>query len=172
MLFSYGDKKPLIGVDVFIAPTAVIIGDVTIGEGSSIWYGAVVRGDLAPISIGLFTNIQDNVTLHVDQNNPLVIGDHVTVGHNAVVHGATVEHHCLIGMGAVVMNDARIKAGSVVAAGSVVKEKQVVGPGHLVAGNPAVFKRDIESLGEEVLQLPADLYRGLATGHMTRTSLL
>lgn len=167
MIRSFQGKAPVIGPGVFIAPNAVVIGDVTIGKGASIWYGAVVRGDLAPITIGAFTNIQDNCTLHVDGDVPLTIGDNVTVGHNTVLHGATVEHHCLIGMGSVVMNGAWIKTGSIVAAGSLVKERQVAGPFHLVAGNPATFKRDLSLLGEGFLQAPADQYRDLAASHMT-----
>ena len=167
MILPYEGKIPVIGPNAFIAPTAVIIGDVTIAEGASIWYGAVVRGDLAPVTIGAFTNIQDNCTLHVDDGYPLAIGDNVTVGHNTVLHGATVEHHCLIGMGSVVMNGAWIKEGTIVAAGSLVKEKQVAGPFHLVAGNPAALKKDLTSLGKDFLQKPADQYRSLAEKHMT-----
>ncbi len=143
MIIEYQGKRPAIGRDVYIAPTAVIVGDVTIGDGSSIWFGAVIRADLAPIRIGRDTNIQDNCTLHVDVDEPATIGDRVTIGHNAVIHGCVVEDRCLIGIHAVVLNRARVCSGSVVAAGAVVREGQVVGPNQLVAGMPAVLKKEV-----------------------------
>ena len=115
MIIKYKNKEPRIGKDVFIAPTATVIGDVTIADNASIWYGAVVRGDLASIAIGKNTNIQDNCTLHADKDIPLNIGSNVTVGHNAVVHGCTLEDRCLIGINAVVLNRAVVKSGTIVA---------------------------------------------------------
>lgn len=167
MILDYKGKRPNIGRNVFIAPTAVVVGDVQLGDHSSVWFGAVLRGDMAPVTVGKKTNIQDNCIVHVDAGHPVVIGDNVTVGHNAVVHGCTVEDNCLIGMSAVVLNDACIKKGSVVAAGSVVRERSVVGPGHLVAGVPAQLKKELpEASREDVpqsvlnyLDLAAD-YRG------------
>lgn len=141
MLLHFKGKTPKIGKYVFVASTAVIIGDVTIQEGASIWFGAVVRGDMAPITIGRNTNIQDNATIHVDYDQPAIIGDNVTVGHNAVVHGCTIEDECLIGMGSVVLNRSLIRAGSVVAAGSVVREGSLIGPRQLAAGAPAIVKK-------------------------------
>ena len=143
MIISYKGKRPTIGKRVYIAPTAIIIGDVTIEDNSSIWFNAVVRGDLAPIHIGAESNIQDNCTLHTDAGIPLTIGDHVTVGHNSVVHGCTLHSHVLIGMGAVVLNHAVVHDGSVVAANALVKEGQLVGPNALVAGVPAVEKKSL-----------------------------
>ena len=163
---EYYGKKPKIGKDVFIAPTAVVLGDVEIGEGSSIWYGAVVRGDEAKIRIGRNTNIQDNCTLHSDPPNPLTIGDNVTVGHNAVVHGCTIEDNCLIGIGSVILNDARVKEGSIVASGSVVKERQVVGPYHLVACIPAGGKKTLTQKDEEKNRDHARTFCELARKHM------
>ena len=141
MILEFQGKTPVIGRNVFVAATAVVIGEVVIEDGASVWFGAVVRGDLAPIAIGAQTNIQDNCTLHVDVDTPLRIGRGVTVGHNAVIHGCTLEDECLIGMNAVVLNRARVRTGSIVAAGSVVREGQTVGPDQLVAGAPAVFKK-------------------------------
>lgn len=143
MILSYNGKRPVIGKHVYIAPTAAIIGDVTIEDHASIWYGAVIRGDLAPITIGRNTNVQDNCTLHVDKGQPVRIGDNVTIGHNAVVHGCTLEAWSLIGINAVVLNAAVVRTGSIVAAGSVVRERQIVGPHHLVAGIPAALKKEL-----------------------------
>lgn len=163
---EYYGKKPKIGKDVFIAPTAVVLGDVEIGDGSSIWYGAVVRGDETKIRIGRNTNIQDNCTLHSDPPSPLIIGDNVTVGHNAVVHGCTIEDNCLIGMGSVILNDAHVKTGSIVASGSVVKQRQAVGPYHLVAGTPAGVKKRLTEKDEEKSRDNARTYCELARKHM------
>ena len=143
MILEYKGKKPNIGENVFVAPTAVVVGDVEIQAGASIWFGAVVRGDLAPVKIGRNTNIQDNCTIHTDVDKPAIIGDNVTVGHNAVVHGCTVEDNCLIGINAVVLSAARVRTGSVVAAGSLVKQGKEIGPYHLVAGVPATKKKDL-----------------------------
>ncbi|MCG6895121.1 MAG: gamma carbonic anhydrase family protein [Desulfobacteraceae bacterium] len=153
MILSYNGKNPRIGKDVYIAPTAVVIGDVHIADGASVWFGAVVRGDMDAIRIGKNTNIQDNCVLHVDEGFPAFIGDNVTVGHHAVVHGCTVENRCLIGINSVVLNGARIREGSVVAAGSVVRQGQVCGPWELVAGIPAGFKKKLpETAPEDIPQ--------------------
>ena len=158
MIMEYAGNRPVIGRNVYIAPTAVIVGDVVIGDGASVWFGAVIRGDLAPIRIGRDTNVQDNCTLHVDLDVPAVVGSGVTIGHNAVVHGCTVEDGCLIGINAVVLNHARIRCGSIVAAGSVVREGDVVGPNHLVAGVPAVFKRDLSAASPDRFEGPVADY--------------
>ncbi len=129
---------PSFGRDPFLAETAVIIGDVQMGDGCSVWYNAVVRGDVNSIRIGHRVNIQDNATLHCTfQKCGLVIGNDVSIGHNAIVHGCTVGDSVLIGMGAIVMDQAVIGAGSVIAAGAVVTQGAVVGPGSLMAGVPA-----------------------------------
>jgi len=158
MIMAFQGKMPTIGRRVYIAPTAMIIGDVDIADGASIWFGAVLRGDMAPIRIGKDTNIQDNCTVHVDYNKPAIIGDRVTVGHNAVVHGCTIEEECLIGINAVVLNDAKIRRGSVVAAAAVVREGQEVGPYHLVAGTPAVLKREMPEAAIDRITQPVRNY--------------
>jgi carbonic anhydrase/acetyltransferase-like protein (isoleucine patch superfamily) len=165
MIIQHQGKNPRIGENVYIAPTAIIIGDVELRDGASVWYGAVLRGDEAPIHVGKNTNIQDNCTVHTDLDKPVVIGDNVTIGHNAIVHGCTVENLCLIGIGAVVLNDARIKTGTVVAAGSVVRERQTVGPNQLVAGSPAVVKRELSPDIREMLQEPVRSYQRLSQAH-------
>jgi carbonic anhydrase/acetyltransferase-like protein (isoleucine patch superfamily) len=166
MILSHKGRKPIIGKNVFIAPTAMVIGDVKIKDNASIWYGTVLRGDLAPITVGESTNIQDNCTIHTDDNKPAVVGDNVTVGHNAVVHGCIIEDNCLIGINAVVLSDAWIKTGSVVAAGSVVKHGQVVGPYHLVAGIPAALKKKLSETTVEKRKETAEHYIELAQEHM------
>lgn len=165
MLIPYKDKFPRVASGVFIAPTVTIIGDVEIAEEANIWYGTVLRGDLAPIRIGARTNIQDNCTIHTDVEKPAIIGSNVTVGHNAVVHGCTVEDRCLIGMNAVVLSGAHIKTGCVIGAGAVVKEGQTTGPFHLLAGIPAIVKKEFGREILEVLDLPVDEYLELARDH-------
>lgn len=165
MILPFNGKTPTIGAGVFIAPTAVIIGDVTIGDGSSIWYGTVLRGDMAPIRIGAQTNLQDLTMVHTDYGHPAIVGDRVSVGHRAVVHGCRVEDEALVGIGAVVLNGAVVGRGSVVAAGSVVREGQEIPPGVLVAGIPAVIKRKIEPEAAELFRLPYQHYITLANAH-------
>lgn len=167
MIVPYNGKAPDIGQDVFIAPTAVIIGDVQINDGASIWFHTVIRADSAPIVIGEGTNIQDNCTLHTDPGLPLTIGSGVTVGHNAVVHGCGVEDHVLIGLHATILNHAVIKTGSVVAAGAMVREGQQVGPFQLVAGIPAIVKKDFnQTYNAEIIHSEA-AYRELAKIYLT-----
>lgn len=129
---------PAFGKDAFLAETAVVIGDVVMGDGCSVWYHAVVRGDVNSIRIGHRVNIQDGAVLHCTyQKCGLTIGDDVSIGHNAIVHGCSVENRVLIGMGAIVMDQAVIGTGSVIAAGAVVTQGMVVEPGSLMAGVPA-----------------------------------
>ncbi|MEJ2657329.1 MAG: gamma carbonic anhydrase family protein [Desulfobacterales bacterium] len=166
MILEFKGRTPIIGKNVFIAPTAVIIGDVEIKDNSSIWYGTVVRGDMSPIIIGENTNIQDNCTIHTDHDKPALIGNHVTVGHNAVVHGCILKDNCLIGINSVVLSGAVIETGAVVAAGSVVKHGQVVGPYHLVAGIPCEVKKELSETTVEKRKATAEHYIELAREHM------
>lgn len=137
--------SPVIGRDVYIAPTASVIGDVIIGEGSSVWHGASVRGDCWPIRIGRYSNVQDCCVCHCTTGGPeLVIGDNVTIGHGAIVHSCTVEDGALIGMGAVILDGARIGKGSIIAANAVVLEGTEVPPGSLVAGVPGKVRRQVD----------------------------
>ncbi|GAA3716240.1 gamma carbonic anhydrase family protein [Streptomyces tremellae] len=164
-LLALGEGRPATDAEAWIAPGARLLGAVAVGPGSSVWYGAVLRADLAPITVGRDSNLQDNAVVHNDTGCPTVIGDRVSVGHTAVVHGATVEDDCLIGMAAVVMNRARIGAGSLVAAGAVVPEDTVVPPGSLVVGVPGGTRRPLRP--EEALRISenAALYRELAERH-------
>ncbi len=144
MIRSYRGVVPKIAASAYIDPSAQVIGNVTVGERSSLWPGAVARGDVHSIAIGEESNIQDNSVLHCDAPDfPLVIGNRVTVGHLVMLHGCTVEDECVIGIGSVVLNGARIGKGSVVAAGAVVPEGMQVPPGSMVMGLPAKVKREI-----------------------------
>ncbi len=149
MILAYKGKYPKISESAFIAPNATIIGDVEICDGASIWYGAVLRGDMAPIKVGVNSNVQDNCTVHTDTGKPSVIGSNVTIGHNAVIHGCTIEDNCLVGISATVLNDAFIRKGSMIAAGSLIKEKTEIGPRQLAAGVPATIKKEF---GEEIIR--------------------
>jgi carbonic anhydrase/acetyltransferase-like protein (isoleucine patch superfamily) len=159
---EYKGIKPRIGHNVFIASTAVVIGNVSIGNNASIWYGTVVRGDRDSITIGDDTNIQDNCTVHTDPGKPVRIGLGVSIGHAAVVHGCTIENDCLIGIKAAVLNRAVIGHGSIVASGAVVKEGQQVGPFQLVAGVPAAVKRELDDNTLEKIRSTAEIYTSLA----------
>ena len=135
----------------FIAPTAAVMGDVTLGEDASVWYGAVLRGDMAPIVIGTQSNIQDGTIVHVDEGVPCVVGQRVGIGHRVILHGCTVGDDCLIAMGAVLLNGVTIGSGSVVAAGAVIPEGMQVPPRSLVMGLPGRIVRQVDSaLAERV----------------------
>jgi len=129
----------------FIASTAAVMGDVTLGEESSVWYHAVLRGDMAPIVVGAQTNIQDGCILHVDTGVPCIVGSRVGVGHRVILHGCTVGDDCLIAMGSVLLNRVTVGAGSVVAAGAVVPEGMEVPPGSLVMGVPGRIVRQVDA---------------------------
>ncbi|MGW1503033.1 gamma carbonic anhydrase family protein [Streptomyces mirabilis] len=165
LIMGIGGKDPQVDPEAFTAPTSVVIGDVTLRAGASVWYGAVLRADFGPIVIGADSNIQDNCTLHVDPGFPITVGERVSVGHNAVLHGATVEDDCLIGMGATVLNGAVIGAGSLVAAQALVPQGMQVPPGSLVAGVPAKVKRPLTEEERQGLTLNGTFYVDLAKTH-------
>lgn len=143
-------KTPQIGNDTFLAETATIIGDVTMGKECSIWYNAVIRGDVNFIKMGDKVNVQDNVMLHCTyEKYPLVIGDNVSIGHNAIVHGCTIHDNVLIGMGAIVMDDCLVESNSIVGAGSVVTQGTHIKSGEVWAGAPA---RKIKDMSTELLE--------------------
>ncbi|MDR6979513.1 carbonic anhydrase/acetyltransferase-like protein (isoleucine patch superfamily) [Streptomyces sp. 3330] len=165
LIVGIGGREPEIDAEAFVAPTASVIGDVTLEAGASVWYGAVVRGDVERITVRASANIQDNVTLHADPGFPVTIGERVSVGHNAVVHGATVGDDCLIGMGATVLNGAVIGAGSLVAAQALVPQGMEVPPGSLVAGVPAKVRRELSEEERQGVTLNGTLYADLAKAH-------
>jgi gamma-carbonic anhydrase len=143
MIRTFHGIAPQVALSAYIDPSAQIIGDVVIGERSSVWPNASLRGDTGPIRIGSETSIQDNCVLHLDEGFPLTVGDRVTVGHSVTLHGCTVENDTLIGIGSIILNGARIGKGSVVAAGALVPEGMEVAPSTLVMGVPARPRRTV-----------------------------
>jgi carbonic anhydrase/acetyltransferase-like protein (isoleucine patch superfamily) len=147
---------------IYVAPSAVLVGDVTVKEGASIWHGAVLRGDFDSIVVGRDSNVQDNVVVHVDRGMPATIGSRVTVGHAAVVHGCTIKDDCLIGMNATVNSGAMIGRGSLVASGAVVRESAEFPSDSLIAGVPANAIRSVDATLRRRIELSWAIYRELA----------
>ncbi|KPJ59463.1 MAG: hypothetical protein AMJ46_11145 [Latescibacteria bacterium DG_63] len=167
MLGSYRGKTPQLGKDVFVAPNATIIGDVSIGDFSSVWFNAVVRGDDHYIRIGKYTNVQDSCVLHVTVDKfPLNIGDGVTIGHGCILHGSKLGDNCLVGMGAVLLDGAEIGEGCIIASGSVVLQGSRIQPGTLVAGIPAVRKKEVSKTALEEIRQSAVEYAELASRYL------
>lgn len=166
-VLAVGGRTPDIHPSAFLASGARVIGAVTLGEGASVWYNAVLRGDSDTIMVGSGSNLQDNVSVHVDAGHPVVIGRDVSVGHNAVVHGCTIGDGSLIGMGSVVLSGAVIGDGCLVAAGAVVLEGTVVPPGSLVAGVPAKVRRELTAEEREGILRNAQTYRAHLGAHET-----
>jgi carbonic anhydrase/acetyltransferase-like protein (isoleucine patch superfamily) len=165
LLVPFGGIHPSVSDTAFVAPNATLIGAVTIGENSSVFYGSVLRGDTDSITIGSGSNVQDNVSMHTDTGLQLMIGDDVSIGHGAVVHGCVIEDGCLVGMGATILNRAVIGAGSLIAAGAVVLEDTVIPPGSLVAGVPAKVRRELTDAEREGVRANATHYVELAHAH-------
>ena len=165
MLIGFHGVVPVCHDSVFLAEGAMVIGDVEIGAGSSVWYHTVVRGDIRSIRIGQRTNVQDHSTLHVTRRDPLDVGDEVTIGHGAVVHGCTVEDLCLIGIGAVVLDGAVIGRGSVIGAGSVVPPGTAVPPLSLVLGVPGKVVRNLGPGSVDGNRVTAENYVELARAY-------
>ncbi len=164
-ILPYKSIWPTIEENVFIAPGAVVIGNVTVREGASIWYNAVVRADTAPIVIGRRTNIQDNSTLHVDADAPLTIGDECTIGHGAVVHGATLGDQVFVGMQAVVLSHAQVGSRTIIGACALVGERKNIPEGVLVVGIPAKFARELTEAELEHIVTSASGYCERALEH-------
>ncbi|MCW1248958.1 gamma carbonic anhydrase family protein [Acaricomes phytoseiuli] len=164
-LHEFADACPQLADDVFLAPSASVIGQVTVGAGCGIFYGAVVRGDSSQISIGEGSNVQDNVVIHADPGFPARIGNGVSIGHGAIVHGCSIADDCLIGMSATVMNGAIIGTGSLIAAGAVVLEGTEIPPRSLVAGVPAKVRRQISESELDGIRQNAMRYRELSAQH-------
>jgi carbonic anhydrase/acetyltransferase-like protein (isoleucine patch superfamily) len=157
--------RPTVPHDAWVAPSAELIGNVTLHAGASVWYTSVLRGDLDSITVGTGTNIQDGTVVHADPGFPVSIGSGVSVGHRAVLHGCTIEDDSLIGMGAVVLNGAVVGRGSLVAAGAVVLEGTEIPPGSLVAGVPGKVRRELTEDERAGTLANAQSYRALATLH-------
>ena len=148
-IIPYKSVAPKIDPSVFIAPTAAVIGDVEIGEGSSLWFSTVVRGDFQPIKIGRNTDIQDNATIHVMADVPTEIGDEVIIGHNAIIHARKIGNNCLIGMGSIILGYTEIGDNVIIGAGTILTQHKKIPSNSLVYGNPAQI---IRSLREDELQ--------------------
>lgn len=170
MLMEFNGKKPCIGKDVFIAPTATLIGDVTVEDGASIWFGAVLRGDFGRIVVGRNTSVQDNVVIHINLNGETTIGEGVTVAHGAVLHNCTVKNGALIGMNVTVLDDAEIGEYAMIAAGSVVTDKTVIPPRHLAAGTPAKVKKEVEGSSLWWIEESSRAYRALADRYLGKNN--
>ncbi len=158
MIKPYNGIKPTIHESCFIAENASVIGDVCIGNNSSIWFGAVIRGDEDSIYIGENSNVQDNAVLHCDVGCPIKIGNFVTVGHGAIVHGATIGNNVLVGMGAVIMNGVKIGANSMIGAGAICTENMVIPNGSVVVGVPAKVIKNAEEHNKTLTTLNASAY--------------
>ena len=170
MIRPYKDLMPKIGAGCYIDDSAQIVGDVTIGDRSSIWMNAVVRGDVNSIVIGSNSNVQDCSVLHGMVNKyKVIVGDWVTIGHSVTLHGCTVEDRCLIGMGVVILNNSRIGAGSIIAAGTVIPEGTVVEPGSLWMGTPGKFKRRLDDAAQESILTYARNYLGYTEQYLKET---
>nr|WSW70526.1 gamma carbonic anhydrase family protein [Streptomyces sp. NBC_00995] len=165
LITAMGGKEPVIDPDAFTAPTSVAIGEITMAAGSSLWYHAVLRADCGPIVIGAGSNVQDNCSVHGDPGFPVTVGERVSVGHNAVLHGCTIEDDVLVGMGATVLNGAHIGTGSLIAAQTLVPQGMRVPPGSLVAGVPARIKRQLTEEELEGIRFNAVGYVELAKAH-------
>ncbi len=165
LVLPFGGHHPAVNDSAWVAPNATLIGNVTLDAESSVFYGAVLRGDTDAIALGARSNLQDNVAVHCDTGVPTTIGAGVSVGHGAVVHGCTIEDDCLIGMHATVMNGAVIGAGSLVAGGAVVLEGTVIPPRSLVAGVPAKVRREVTDDELAAIRRNADHYVELSRAH-------
>lgn len=167
ILRGHAGKRPVLGKGVFVAENAAIIGDVVIGDESSIWYATTVRGDVMPIRIGARTSIQDNTVIHVTSDYAGTdIGDDCTIGHSAIIHACTVESFCLIGMGSILLDGARIGTGSLVGAGALVTPGTNIPPGSLVIGSPAKVKRPLNDKEREQIRYGAAHYVELARAYI------
>jgi carbonic anhydrase/acetyltransferase-like protein (isoleucine patch superfamily) len=172
MIRPYRGKRPQIAASAYIDPAAVIIGDVVIGEDSSVWPCAVVRGDVRYIRIGARSSVQDGSVLHgMKDEYAVVLGDDVTIGHSVTLHGCTIESRCLIGMGSIILNGVTVGSGSIVAAGTLIVERTVIPPGSLVAGHPGKVKRALTPIDQAAIDRYAsryveykDIYREEPTG--------
>lgn len=162
MIMSFKEKKPVIHESCFIAENASVIGNVTLGGKSSVWFGAVVRGDHESISIGENSNVQDNAVLHCSGGYPMKIGNNVSIGHGAIVHGAVIGDNVIIGMGAIILNGVEIGANSVIGAGAVCTENMVVPNGSVAVGIPAKVVKNAEEYNRSMTALNAADYLELA----------
>ena len=159
-------KTPRVAKDAYVAPTAVLIGDVTVAAGASVWFGAVLRGDNSPIRIGEGSNVQDNCVIHCAKDLPTIVGSNVTVGHMAMLEGCEIADGSLIGMGAIVLQRAFVGSGSLIAAGAVVGEGVEIPPGVLAAGVPAKVKKELAGSSQRWVETAAHEYQSKRLRYM------
>ena len=171
VLVEFEGVSPTIGCDVFLAPTAVLIGDVRIGDRANIWFGAVLRGDFSHIEVGEECSIQDNAVVHCAEDLPTIVGRRVLVGHNAMLEGCVIEEAALIGMGAIVLQRARVGRGAMVAAGGVVGEGVEVPSGVLAAGVPARVKKPLDGSAKRWTETATDEYQDLRRRYLKSSAL-
>ena len=170
MILTLAGRTPRIATSAYVAPSADIIGDVEVGENSSVWFQCVLRGDIEPIRIGENSNIQDGSILHTSKGAPVTVGDGVSVGHRVVLHGCTIANHCLIGMGAVLLNQVHVGEGSIVAAGGLVTENSVIPPGSLYMGVPAKFRRAVTEDEAAFIRMRATNYRHYKDSYLAESA--
>ena len=165
-ILAFEDKVPRVAPDAFVAPTAVLIGDVVVEEGASVWFGVVLRGDFNRIVVGAGTSVQDNSVIHTNEDLPTIIGSNVTVGHLSLLEGCEIEDGALIGMGSIVLNRARVGRRAMLAAGSVVREGGEIPPEVLAAGVPAQVKKTLGGSSSEWVEMAAREYQSLRLKYM------
>jgi len=169
MLIEYNGKRPQVAEGVFIAPNAVLIGDVIVEKGASIWFGVVLRGDNNQIIVGEGANIQDNAVLHTnDEDFPTTVGPNVTIGHSVTLEGCIVERGCVIGMGSTILGSAIIGEGAMVAANSLVSVGARIPAGHLAAGTPAQVKKELSGKSKESVEVSAREYHHLRDSYLAQ----
>lgn len=172
MIHQFDGKIPNIHKNTFIASSSDVIGNVTIGEYSSVWFGAVLRGDMNTMTIGEYTNVQDNCTMHNDDEFSVSIGDYVTIGHNAIIHGCTISSYTLIGMGSTILNGAEIGEYTIIGAGSLVTQGKKIPSGVLCMGSPARVVRNLTKEEKEGLKESAKHYVKLSMKYSTKLNVL
>jgi len=157
-LYEFAGQRPTLAADAWVAPSADLIGDVHLGDGASVWFGAVIRGDNTPILIGARSNVQEGAALHSDPGAPLTVGEDCTIGHHAILHGCTIGARSLIGMGAIILNRAVIAEDCIVGAGALVTEGKSFAPGSLIVGSPARAIRVLDESAKAMLLASARVY--------------
>lgn len=172
MEFELGGRRPKVHPDAYIAPTAVLIGDVEIAAGASVWFGAVLRGDEATITVGEGANIQDNAVVHCAENLPTLIEKNASVGHSAQLEGCVVEQGALVGMGATMLQRSRLGAGSMLAAGAVLQEGSEIPAGHMAAGVPATVKKQLDGSSNHWVGITARHYQERAVKYRAGLKLI
>jgi carbonic anhydrase/acetyltransferase-like protein (isoleucine patch superfamily) len=172
MIREYSGRTPKIADSAFIAESADVIGEVEVSMNASVWFQTVLRGDIEPIRIGAHTNIQDGSVLHTIMGSPVIVGDWVTVGHRVVLHGCTIESHCLIGMGAILLNNVRVGEGSIVAAGALVLENTTIPRRSLYVGVPARFQRQLTDADRVFIDAHAQHYLQYKENYLAETAKL